>query len=71
MDFSLTVRDNHSGAGGTARDDIRITVADADAFTVTSQYTQLHLECRKLLKTLTWSKGTSDVAPINCQECNY
>jgi hypothetical protein len=66
LDFSLTVRDNHSVAGGTARDDVRITVADADAFTVTSQNTTTIWNAGST-QNITWSKGTSDVAPINCK----
>ena len=69
LDFSLTVRDNHSGAGGTARDDVRITVADADAFTVTSQNTTTIWNAGST-QNITWSKGTSDVAPINCKNIN-
>jgi hypothetical protein len=69
LDFSLTVRDNHFGAGGTARDDLRITVADADAFTVTSQNTTTIWNAGST-QNITWSKGTSDVAPINCKNIN-
>jgi hypothetical protein len=69
LNFSLTVRDNHSGAGGTARDDVRITVADADAFTVTSQNTTTIWNAGST-QNITWSKGTSDVAPINCKNIN-
>ncbi|MDC1464324.1 M12 family metallo-peptidase [Polaribacter sp.] len=69
LDFSLTVRDNHSGAGGTARDDVRITVADAYAFTVTSQNTTTIWNAGST-QNITWSKGTSDVAPINCKNIN-
>jgi hypothetical protein len=66
LDFSLTVRDNHSGAGSTARDDVRITVTDAVAFTVTSQNTAITWNAGST-QNITWSKGTSDVAPINCK----
>ena len=66
LDFSLTVRDNHSGAGSTARDDVRIAVTDAEAFNVTSQSTSLIWDAGSS-QTITWSKGTSDIAPINCQ----
>ena len=69
LNFSLTVRDNHSGAGGTARDDVRITVADADAFTVTSQNTTTIWNAGST-QNITWSKGTSDVTPINCKNIN-
>jgi hypothetical protein len=66
MDFSLTVRDNHSGAGSTARDDVRISVTDAVAFTVTSQNIATTWNAGST-QNITWSKGTSDVAPINCK----
>jgi len=66
LDFSLTVRDNHSGAGSTARDDVRISVEDAVAFTVTSQNTATIWNAGST-QNITWSKGTSDVAPINCK----
>jgi hypothetical protein len=66
LDFSLTVRDNNSGAGSTARDDVRITVVDAVAFKVTSQNTATIWNAGST-QNITWSKGTSDVAPINCK----
>ena len=66
LDFSLTVRDNNSEAGSTARDDVRITVVDALAFEVTSQSTTTIWNAGST-QNITWSKGTSDVAPINCK----
>jgi len=66
LDFSLTVRDNHSGAGSTARDDVRISVTDAVAFTVTSQNIATVWNAGST-QNITWNKGTSDVAPINCK----
>jgi hypothetical protein len=66
LDFSLTVRDNNSLAGSTARDDVRITVVDAIAFKVTSQSTTTIWNAGST-QNITWSTGTSDVAPINCK----
>ena len=66
LEFSLTVRDNHSGAGSTARDDVRISVTDAVAFTVTSQNTAVTWDAGST-QTINWTKGTTDEAPIDCQ----
>jgi hypothetical protein len=69
LDFSLTVRDNNFGAGSTARDDVRISVTEAVAFKVTSQNTTTTWNAGST-QNITWSKGTSDVAPINCKKIN-
>ncbi|MFT5250042.1 MAG: hypothetical protein ACI93P_001777 [bacterium] len=66
LNFSLTVRDNNFGGGSTARDDVRITVVDAVAFTVTSQNTAIIWDAGTT-ETINWDKGTTDVTPINCQ----
>jgi hypothetical protein len=66
LDFSLTVRDNHSGAGSTARDDVRIKVTDAVAFTVTSQNAPITWNAGSA-QIINWNKGTTDEAPIDCQ----
>lgn len=69
MNFALTVRDNHSGGGASARDDMKISVTNAEAFIVTSQAVAETWETGTT-KTITWNKGTTDVAPINCQTVN-
>ena len=65
LDFALTVRDNNPGGSASARDDIRVTVTDADPFTVELPNTAVVWE-GLTTQTVTWSKGTTDTAPINC-----
>ncbi|MEE3999829.1 GEVED domain-containing protein [Tenacibaculum sp. FZY0031] len=69
LDFALTVRDNHSGGGNSARDDIRVTVTEAEAFTVTSPNSAVSWGVNST-QTITWNKGTTDIAPINCATVN-
>ena len=66
LNFSLLVRDNYNNGGGTSRDDMLVTVEDAEAFNVTSQNIPIIWDAGSSQK-ITWSKGTSDIAPINCQ----
>ena len=66
MDFSLLVRDNNTTGGATSRDNMVVTVEDAEAFTVSSQSTTTVWDAGST-QTITWTKGTTDVAPINCQ----
>ena len=66
LNFSLLVRDNYNNGGGTSRDDMLVTVEDAEAFNITSQNTPIIWDAGSS-QTITWSKGTSDIAPINCQ----
>ncbi|WP_299712166.1 reprolysin-like metallopeptidase [uncultured Tenacibaculum sp.] len=66
MNFALTVRDNQTGGGGTARDDMKITITNAEPFTVTSQNTSVTWSAGST-QTITWNKSTTDQAPINCQ----
>lgn len=66
LNFSFLVRDNNAGGGNTARANVKITVTDAEAFNVTSQNTPIIWDAGSS-QTITWSKGTSDIAPINCQ----
>ena len=65
MNFSLVVRDNKAGGGSSARDDMQITVTDANPFTVTSQNSAVTWDTGTS-QTITWDKSTTDVAPINC-----
>ena len=69
LNFSFLVRDNNAGAGNSARDDVKITVIDADPFTVASPNTAVSWDVGTS-QTITWNKGTTDVAPINCQNIN-
>ncbi|CAM1334777.1 reprolysin-like metallopeptidase [Tenacibaculum aestuariivivum] len=69
LNFALTVRDNNPGAGNSSRDDIKITVTNAEPFTVTSPNTSVTWNVGTL-QTITWNKGTTDLAPINCSKVN-
>ncbi len=69
MNFSFLVRDNHAGGGSTARDDMKILVTNADAFTVTAPSTAVSWDAGST-QTITWNKGTTDTAPINCANVN-
>lgn len=65
LNFSFTVRDNHSGGAGLARDDIKVTVVDATPFAVTSQNSLVTWDTGTT-QTVTWERGTSHQSPINC-----
>ncbi|KGL58819.1 zinc-dependent metalloprotease family protein [Polaribacter sp. Hel1_85] len=69
MSFSFLVRDNNAGGGSTARDDMEITVTDAEAFVVSTPNSAVTWDTGST-QTITWNKGTTDVAPINCQNVN-
>ncbi len=69
MNFSFTVRDNHAGGGNSARDDIKITVIDAEPFVVTAPNSNVSWGTGST-QTITWNKGTTDVAPINSAKVN-
>lgn len=69
MDFSLVVRDNNAGAGAFNRDDMQVTVVDAIPFTVTSLSSNETWDVGSS-QTITWEKGTTDIAPINCASVN-
>lgn len=69
LDFALTVRDNHLGGGNSARDDIKVTVTDAEAFTVTTPSSAVSWGVGST-QTITWNKGTTDQSPINCANVN-
>lgn len=66
MAFSLLVRDNNTMGGGTSRSNMLVTIEDAVAFTVTSQVVALVWDAGTT-QTITWNKGTTDAAPIDCQ----
>ncbi|WP_281979945.1 reprolysin-like metallopeptidase [Tenacibaculum mesophilum] len=69
LDFAFTVRDNHIGGGSSARDDIKITVTNAEAFTVTSPNSAVSWGVGST-QTIIWNKGTTDQSPINCANVN-
>lgn len=66
LNFSLVVRDNKMGGASAKRDDVKITVTDATAFTVSAPNTPVSWDIGSV-QTVTWNKGTTDVTPINCQ----
>lgn len=69
LNFSFLVRDNNAGGGSSSRDDLILTVTDAEAFTVTSQNTAEMLNSGQTI-SVTWNKGTTDIAPIECENVN-
>ncbi|QTE21889.1 reprolysin-like metallopeptidase [Polaribacter cellanae] len=69
LNFSLVVRDNNAGGGSSARDNMKVTVTDADAFTVSAPNSAVVWDTGST-QTITWNKGTTDVAPINCANVN-
>ncbi|AUC21125.1 hypothetical protein BTO15_02890 [Polaribacter sejongensis] len=66
LNFSFLVRDNHAGGGSTARDNMTVTVEDAEVFTVSAPSTAVSWFA-DTTQNITWNKGTTDIAPINCQ----
>ena len=69
MSFSFLVRDNNAGGGSTARDDMEVTVTDAEAFVVLTPNSAVNWDTGST-QTITWNKGTTDITPINCQNVN-
>lgn len=69
MEFAFTVRDNHTGGGNSARDDKIVSVVDVTPFTVSSQSSSASYDVGST-QTVTWVKGSTDTAPINCQTVN-
>ncbi len=69
LNFAFTVRDNHSGGGNSARDDIKVTVTDTEAFTITAPNSAVTWSSGTT-QTITWNKGITDQAPINCTKVN-
>jgi hypothetical protein len=64
LNFRLTVRDNRAGAGGTAQDDMLVTVTNAGgAFSVTfPSASGLSLSGNI---TVTWNVANTNLAPVN------
>ena len=69
LNFSFLVRDNHSGGAGLARDDMKVTIVDATPFSVTSQNSFVIWDTGTT-QTITWDKGITDGASINCKNVN-
>ena len=69
LNFAFTVRDNHPGGGSSARDNIKITVTDAVAFTVIAPNTSVTWNTGST-QTIRWNEGTTDQFPINCTKVN-
>lgn len=64
MNFAFTVRDNHPGGGGTARDDAKITVdGNVGPFTVATPPTW----GQNTTQNLAWSVANTNTLPVNCQ----
>ena len=69
MNFALTVRDNHAGGGNSHRDDMKVTVIETKAFTVSTPSSAVVWDTGST-QTITWNKGTTDEAPISCANVN-
>jgi hypothetical protein len=66
LNFTFTARDNYAGMGQTATDETLITViATGGAFSVSSQNTNGLSYAGLSQQTVTWIKGSTDVAPFN------
>ncbi len=66
LNFTFTARDNHAGSGQTATDASIVTVnTTGGAFSVSSQNTTLISYAGLSNQTVTWVKGSTDVAPFN------
>ena len=62
--FRLMVRDNHSGQGCTAQDDIVITTSAGSAFAVTSPNTSVSYEALTS-QTITWDVANTSSSPVS------
>ena len=69
LNFSFLVRDNNAGGGNTGRDDMKVSIENVDAFTVSAPNSSVTWPVGTT-QTITWTKGTTDVAPINCFNVN-
>jgi hypothetical protein len=66
MNFSLVVRDNATGGGNSARDDMKVTTVDITPFTVDGPSTNAEWLVGSN-QTINWVVGASDQAPVNTQ----
>ena len=69
LNFSFFVRDNNAGGGNTARSDKTITVVAGSPFTVNTPATAVTWDTGSN-QTITWQKGSTDIAPINSKFVN-
>ena len=66
MNFSLVVRDNATGGGNSARDDMKVTTVDITPFTVDGPSTNVEWLVGSN-QTINWVVGATDQAPVNTQ----
>ena len=66
MNFSLVVRDNATGGGNSARDDMKVTTLDITPFTVDGPSTNVEWLVGSN-QTINWVVGATDQAPVNTQ----
>lgn len=65
MNFKVTVRDNLTGSGCNAQDDVVITVSGtAGPFVVTQPNTNVSWEAGSV-RTITWNVANTNVSPVN------
>jgi hypothetical protein len=69
LNFAFTVRDNNPGGGSTARADMKVDITNTDPFTITAPNTSVSWDTGTT-QTITWNKGQTDSAPINCTLVN-
>ena len=68
MNFRVTARDNHSGGGGIAIDDMRVNVkSNSGPFSVT-QPGGSEIWAGGSLRTVTWDVANTSNSPINCKD---
>lgn len=69
LNFAFTVRDNHPVSGNVARDDMKVTVVNVVAFTVTAPSSSVTWDVGSS-QTISWVKGRTNLDPINCNFVN-
>ena len=69
LNFAFTVRDNFSGGGNTARDDMKVTIVDATPFTIIEPSSAVTWDVGTT-QQIVWNVGTTTALPINCQNVN-
>ncbi len=71
LNFKVTVRDNHPGAGGIAVDQVQFNVAaNAGPFKVTYPNTSGITWRVGEYRTVTWDVANTDKSPVNCPTVN-
>ena len=69
LNFAFTVRDNFSGGGNTARDNMKVTIVDATPFTIIEPSSAVTWDVGTT-QQIVWNVGTTTALPINCQTVN-